>query len=184
MKSWEVLGVSAKANKAQITQAYRTLAYIFHPDRFADAPKHVQDEAARRMAQANKAYELLRKGRREEVTFTLSVDERVHAQRVAHARSQPAWNQVVRERAKAEARAKATREARERAMTNGQARAKPKNPRQHSSSVMAGMGEALHTGKLYCRGCQSIQWLPPDWKAQLDRLDFFCSVCDRIILSR
>lgn len=182
MKSWEVLGVSAKANKAQITQAYRTLAYIFHPDRFVDAPPNVQEEAARRMAEVNKAYDLLRKGRKDDVTFTLSVDERVHAQRVAHAHAQPAWNQVVRERAKAEAKAKQVREARERAMTNGQARARPKNPRQ--GSVMAGMGEALHTGKLYCRGCQSIQWLPPDWRAQLDRLDFFCSVCDKVILSR
>jgi hypothetical protein len=184
MKPWEVLGVSPKATRAEITQAYRTLAYIFHPDRFVDAPENVRVEAQRRMAQVNKAYDLAKRGKASsgEVAFTVTVDETAHRARMAAARAQPTWQQQVRERARAEARAKQMREERERAMVNGQARARPKN--RNGRSVMAGIGEAVHTGKLYCRACKSIQWLPDGWRAQLDNTDFYCSVCDRLILAR
>ena len=181
MKPWEVLGISPKSSKIEITTAYRTLAYIFHPDRFVEAPEAVRAEAQRRMAQLNKAYDLCKKGSKEELSYKITVDERAHAERMERARSQPAWQQQVRDRAQAEARAKEMREARERAMTNGQARGKPK---RGGPSVLAGIGEAVHTGKLYCRGCRSIQWLPPEWRAQLDNTDFYCSVCDRLILAR
>ena len=181
MKPWEVLGVSPKASKLEITSAYRTLAYIFHPDRFVDAPEAVREEAQRRMAQLNKAYDLCKRGSKEDLSYKLTVDERAHEERLARARNQPTWQQQVRERAKAEGQAKARREARERAMTNGQARPRPK---RGGPSVLAGIGEAVHTGKLYCRGCRSIQWLPPEWRSQLDNTDFYCSVCDRLILAR
>jgi curved DNA-binding protein CbpA len=184
MKPWEVLGVSPKATRAEITTAYRTLAYIFHPDRFSDAPPTVQMEAQRRMAQLNKAYDLAKRGRKDEVTYNIVADERAAAERMARARAQPAWQDVVRERARAEAKAKQEREARERAMTNGQARARPKSKTRSGPSVMAGIGEAVHTGKLYCRGCRSIQWLPAEWREMLASTDFFCSVCDKMILSR
>jgi curved DNA-binding protein CbpA len=184
MKPWEVLGISPRASRAEITSAYRTLAYIFHPDRFTDAPVQVQEEAQRRMAQVNKAYDLVKKGAKTDVglSFKQAGNERAHAERMERARSQPAWQQQVRERAQAEARAKEMREARERAMTNGQARPKPK--KGSGPSVLAGIGEAVHTGKLYCRGCKSIQWLPAEWRSQLDHTDFHCSVCDRLILAR
>ena len=184
MKPWEVLGVSPKATRAEITTAYRTLAYIFHPDRFSDAPDAVKVEAQKRMAQLNKAYDLAKRGRKDEVTYNIKADEREAAERVARARAQPAWQDVVRERVRAEAKAKAEREARERAMTNGQARPRPKPRAKSGPSVMAGIGEAVHTGKLYCRGCRSIQWLPAEWRSQLDTTDFYCSICDRLILSR
>ncbi len=182
MKPWEVLGVSPRASKAEITSAFRTLAYIFHPDRFVDAPEPVRVEAQRRMAQVNKAYDLAKRGIKDDVSFKLANNERAHEERMARVRSQPAWQQQVRERARAEAKAKEMREARERAMTNGQARPRPK--RGSGPAVMAGIGEAVHTGKLYCRGCRSIQWLPAEWREQLSTVDFYCSVCDRIILSR
>lgn len=184
MKPWEVLGVSPKATRAEITQAYRTLAYIFHPDRFTDAPPAVQAEAQRRMAQVNKAYDLAKRGKASagDVAFTVTVDEAAHKARMAAARAQPTWQQQVRERARAEAHAKKLREERERAMANGQARARPKN--RNGPTVMAGIGEAVHTGKLYCRGCKSIQWLPQEWRVQLDNTDFYCSICDRLILAR
>ena len=184
MKPWEVLGVTPKATRAEITTAYRTLAYIFHPDRFSDAPDPVRDEAQRRMAQLNKAYDLAKRGRKDEVSYSIATDERAAAELVARARAQPAWQDVVRDRVRAEAKAKEQREARERAMTNGQARPRPKPRVRTQPPVMAGAGEAVHTGKLPCRGCKSIQWLPAEWREQLETTDFYCSVCDRLILSR
>jgi len=184
MKPWEVLGVTPKATRAEITAAYRTLAYIFHPDRFGDAPEPVQEEAQRRMAQLNKAYDLAKRGRPDEVSYSIQTDERAAAEREQRARAQPAWQDVVRQRARAEAKAKEARESRERAMTNGQARTRPKPRIRTGPSVMDGSGEAVHTGKLYCRRCKSIQWLPAEWREMLDSTDFFCSVCDRVILSR
>jgi len=184
MKPWEILGVTQKATRAEITTAYRTLAYIFHPDRFVDAPDPVKEEAQRRMAQLNKAYDLAKRGRKDEVGYNIVADERAAAERTARARAQPAWQDVVRERARAEAKAKQDREARERAMTNGQARPRPKPRVRNGPSVMAGIGEAVHTGKLYCRGCRSIQWLPDQWRESLDTTDYYCSVCDKLILSR
>ena|SRR5205085_1029839 len=185
MKPWEVLGVTPKATRAEITTAYRTLAYIFHPDRFGEAPDPVKDEAQRRMAQLNQAYDLAKRGRPDEVSYSIQTDERAAAEREKVARAQPAWQDVVRQRARDEAKAKEERESRERAMTNGQAKTRPKGrTRGNRPSVMAGSGEAVHTGKIPCRGCHSIQWLPPEWREMLDTTDFFCSVCDRVILSR
>jgi hypothetical protein len=46
------------------------------------------------------------------------------------------------------------------------------------------MGEALHTNKITCRECKSIQWLPDGWRERLDDIDFYCSICSRLILAR
>ncbi|MGQ0521084.1 MAG: J domain-containing protein [Actinomycetota bacterium] len=183
---YQALGVPSTATRAEITAAYRTMAQLFHPDRYAEAPENVRLEAERRMKELNDAYDFARKATPVDV-------KRVHA---AHARERmerkkPApppnfgvpWEQAQRERAQQSAKAHAERMAREQAAHNGKAVGRPKPPRQHPSTL-AGLGEALHTNKIPCRRCQSIQWLPAGWSDHLDELDFFCGVCDRLLLSR
>jgi DnaJ domain len=46
---YEVLGVTRGATSREIERAFRTSAYIFHPDRYRDAPPAVQTEAERQM---------------------------------------------------------------------------------------------------------------------------------------
>jgi hypothetical protein len=55
-----VLGVPAGATAADVSEAYRALAQIYHPDRYADAPERVQAEATRRMQAVNAAYAQVR----------------------------------------------------------------------------------------------------------------------------
>ena len=45
---YKALGVSPNATRAQITEAYRNLVQIYHPDRHVDSPPHVRAEADRR----------------------------------------------------------------------------------------------------------------------------------------
>ena len=57
-----MLGVSAGASAQEVAEAYRTLAQIYHPDRYAEAPARVQAEATRRMQAVNTAYMQVRRG--------------------------------------------------------------------------------------------------------------------------
>jgi curved DNA-binding protein CbpA len=171
---YEILGVGPKAKPAEITAAYRILAQIFHPDRFAGAPDAVQKEAARRMSEVNEAYDFFRNGSKGETAIA--------RQRAARAAAGIPWQEQVRQRVAAEARAKEMRRAREQAAPNGQAIARPRSPGR--KMALAGMGEALHTNKVNCRQCKSIQWLPNGWVDQLDVLDFYCSMCGYLILAR
>ena len=56
-----VLGVPSTATAQQISEAYRALVQIYHPDRYAEAPPRVKEEALRRMQAVNAAYESLGK---------------------------------------------------------------------------------------------------------------------------
>lgn len=174
MTPYEILNVGPKAKPAEITAAYRVLAQIFHPDRFAGAPDPVQKEAARRMSEVNEAYDFFRNGSKGESSIA--------RERAARAAAGVPWQEQVRQRVAAEARAKEVRRAREQAAPNGQAIPRPRTGGR--KLALAGMGEALHTNKVRCRDCKSIQWLPNGWVDQLDFVDFYCSICSRLILAR
>lgn len=174
MTPYEVLGVGPKVKPAEITAAYRILAQIFHPDRFATAAPAVQKEAARRMSEVNEAYDFFRKGTKG--------DTSVARERAARAAEGTPWHEQVRQRAAAEAKAKEARRAKEASATNGQAVARTRSSGR--KLALAGMGEALHTNKINCRDCKSIQWLPSGWVDQLDDMEFYCSVCSRLLLAR
>ena len=57
---YSILGVPRDATNTQIVETYRALAQIYHPDRYAQAPPRVRDEANKRMQELNAAYEALR----------------------------------------------------------------------------------------------------------------------------
>ncbi|MGI9033235.1 MAG: J domain-containing protein [Acidimicrobiales bacterium] len=190
MTPYEILGVSPRASPKEITEAYRTLAQIFHPDRFVDSPKNVKAEAERRMKNLTQAYAVARKGvgssgmkgGQETSTVVEEAWEAAARERVARAARGVPWQEGVRSRAMAEAKAKEERAARERSATHGRAIARPKN--RNEQSVLAGIGEARHTNKILCRDCRSIQWLPEGWEPTLYDTNYYCSVCGRLLLSR
>jgi DnaJ-like protein len=54
--AYEVLGLDPTASMDQVRAAYRRLAQIYHPDRYAMARADVREEAERRMMHVNAAY--------------------------------------------------------------------------------------------------------------------------------
>jgi hypothetical protein len=59
----EILGVTPDATVSEIRRSYRTLAHIYHPDRFDSAPDDVLVEASRRMQEVNQAYNEMQGGK-------------------------------------------------------------------------------------------------------------------------
>ncbi len=59
---YEILGVSRKASDAEIRAAYRELVARYHPDKHAGNP--LEGLAAEKMAEINRAYEILSDGTR------------------------------------------------------------------------------------------------------------------------
>ena len=59
----EVLGVAPDATEEETRRAYRVLAQIYHPDRFATATNDVLFEANRRMQEVSQAYSEMQGGR-------------------------------------------------------------------------------------------------------------------------
>ena len=183
---YQALGVPRTASLPEITAAYRTMAQIFHPDRYAEAPEPVRLEAERRMKELNDAYDFVRTATPAELKRAQTAHRRPRAENSRPPKKPNLgvpWEVAQKERADQAAKAHADRMARERASHNGQAVARPKPARQYPSTL-AGMGEALHTNNVVCRRCRSIEWLPAGWSKRLDELDFFCSVCGRLLISR
>ena len=191
MTPHDFLDVKPTATVAEVTTAYKVLVQIFHPDRYVDAPEAVRKEAERQMKDLNEAYTLARRGPSALGPLANGKWTTGPAKR-ATPTSQPRsaggsagvpWAQGCRERAAQAVRANEARQARERSSASGQARMRPKPSRPYPHTV-AGMGEARFTNNMRCRRCQSIQWLPPGWIERLGEMDFFCSGCDTLILSR
>jgi len=58
-RAYRVLGLTPGAPRETVHRAYRDLAQVWHPDRFAHNPR-LQDKAEENLRRINKAYELLR----------------------------------------------------------------------------------------------------------------------------
>lgn len=57
MDPYKILGVSPSASDDEIKSAYRTLVKKYHPDRYATAPKEVQEQVSEKVKQINTAYD-------------------------------------------------------------------------------------------------------------------------------
>lgn len=192
MTPHEVLGISPQASKAEIVAAYRTLAQIFHPDRFVNSPEAVRREAERRMRWLNEAYAAIRTGKRVQWSgmspgWSPPAPARTRTSTGATngppARPRPPWDTSARARADQATRAERARKAREEAAPNGRAVARPKSPRVEQS-VLKGLGEALVTNRIPCHRCSSIQWLPEGFGEMLTTTDYYCSSCKVLLLRR
>jgi len=172
--------------------AYKILAQIFHPDRFRDSPEAVRNEAEYRMRALNEAYAAAKRGRlSNQAGSTNARHSRPTAawdagsSAGARAWDGVAWTDANKARAAAmvkdnEAKAKEHKPA----MRNGQAIVRLRSVEPSRNSFLNGLGLARVTNNIVCRGCDSVQWLPPGWRDMLDDCAFYCSICDRIILAR
>lgn len=189
---------------AEITAAYRALAKKFHPDLFQERPERVRKAAEQRMQELNEAYKQARETRGNE-------DGGGRATRDAPwtGSEAGAWSRTARRReteAQRQARLVASREQAERAAREHESQARAfqrirMEARKSASygdavaraksrlvnrvpSTLYGAGQAAHTNELACRSCQVIQRLPANWRERLEDTAYFCSNCDRVLLSR
>lgn len=185
---YEILGVSPTASPAEVSAAYKVLAQIYHPDRFDQSPDAVRQAAETRMRLLNDAYTAARDGRLIAASVPRSRRNRCQEPSAPRGPGGKAWTGIPwdvaeRERQSQAVAAERRRVERQRAARNGNAVARPKPP-QTLVGVLAGLGLARYTNNVECRGCQSVQWLPPDWRLRLDDTQFHCSFCDRLIFAR
>ena len=203
---FKILGISPTASPAEITAAYRGLAKKFHPDRYGERPERIRRAAEQRMQEINEAYKLAREAprRREDDS------SRGPAGGTWNATGPGSWARTARrggESAEAmAARLEASREQAERAAREHEAQARAfqrmrmdarKSARYGDAvaraksrlaarvpSTLYGIGQAAHSNELPCRSCKTIQRLPEDWQERLSDTAYFCSSCDRVLLSR
>ena len=62
--AWAVLGLEQGASDTEVDLAYRRLMSQYHPDRMAGAAPELLEQAQRRAAEVNRAYDRIRKRRR------------------------------------------------------------------------------------------------------------------------
>ncbi|MGH9164599.1 MAG: J domain-containing protein [Acidimicrobiales bacterium] len=200
MDPYEVLGVTSLATPAEVTAAYRVRAQIFHPDRYSGSPQAVRDAAARRMALLNDSYKAIKNGTvpRGSADSGSTTARRPGTWAGAAAGT---WASGASRRDGADARSRPSREQASRAARehNAQARVSkaqrsearqsaPKGAARPAAKArgraVSGLGQALHTNEITCRGCKSIQHLPAGWQDELEDTSWYCSFCGRLILSR
>ena len=58
-RAYRVLGLAPTASPAEVRQAYRDLAQVWHPDRFAHSER-LQQKAQRNLKRINEAFEVLK----------------------------------------------------------------------------------------------------------------------------
>ena len=180
---YEVLGVSPSATPAEVTAAYKVLAQIFHPDRFADSPESVRREAEVRMKTLNEAYSFARRGHLVDRPPSNGVGPN-YAGGPGYAKwAGVPWEEACRRRAQQAAKANADRLARDRAAKSGHAVPVPRRGRVYPSKL-TGLGLAEHTQNVTCRNCRTLMWLPQGWKQRLADTVFFCSSCEQLLLAR
>ncbi len=66
---YEVLGIQSGASPEEMSAAFKTLAQIYHPDRYENSPQTVRDEANRRMKEITAAYQTLMDAVPKEVVY-------------------------------------------------------------------------------------------------------------------
>jgi len=188
---FEVLGVVPAASQEEVVTAYKILAQIFHPDRFRDSPEAVRCEAEYRMRSLNEAYAAAKRGRlSNQAGSTNARHSRPTAawdagsSAGARAWDGVAWTDANKARAAAMVKDNEAKAKKQQAMRNGQAIVRPRSVEPSRNSFLNGLGLARVTNNIVCRGCDSVQWLPPGWREMLDDSGFYCSICDRIILAR
>ena len=185
---FEVLGVSPTASREEVKAAYLVLAQIYHPDRYQDASDDVKAASEERMRALNEAYEEAQRGNLAVRPMTTKNGSSRRGSRRGSASDfrPPApgvpWDVAVQARAAAMAKAEAARRAKEQAAPQGQAMARPRAPDR--GPVLKGLGMARFTNNIVCSGCDSVQWLPANWRDMLDDYAFYCSMCDRLIFTR
>lgn len=186
---YEILGVPSTSSLVEVSAAYKILAQIFHPDRFQEAPEAVRLTAEDKMKELNDAYAAARKGSL--VLWPLGPSRSAPSQDVSRrngaggrSHSSASWADAQRRRAAQAAQMNEARMARDRDAISGKAIARARSTLAYRGSILYGLGMARFTGNLICPGCDSVQWLPADWRELLDENAFFCSECDRAILAR
>lgn len=205
-----VLGVPPTASRKEITEAYRALAQVYHPDRHLEAPVRRRRQAERRMQELNEAYRVARTvppppaytgtSTVPNAAVWLGTAPGTWARTARRNGSSAAASEEERRQSRAQiAEAASEHDARTRVMSEirlqadqeagaGRARGRPKPPRAGRGArqikVLAGLGRALATNQIRCTTCRSLQALPAGWQQHLDDTDYVCSMCARVLLAR
>lgn len=85
---YELLGVRPGASGRELKDAYRDLAKVWHPDRFAHDPR-LQQKAQEKLKEINEAYELLTSGKAGGRARTRPAPDRPHAPAAQVRRKRP-----------------------------------------------------------------------------------------------
>src|SRR3712207_4639826 len=98
---WELLGVRPRASAQELKEAYRDLAKVWHPDRFAHDPR-LQRKAQEQLKEINEAYRRLVSGDCKTATRARRDERDAHEQRATYAPPRAARTDSARDRSQHE----------------------------------------------------------------------------------